>query len=159
LDQGCPNHTFGGVFYTPIWGTSSWSMTLIFSTQVEEVKIGPRNFLGVRIFSDGFKTGLQRKNFIPGLWATKKTYKYEISQGASHHQYRTSEFYSSSLVNWLSFYLKFYRKNLEFPTFYDSPSNNIFHRFQENISSRMKYKKLSFHCLLLNIHEIYISGN
>jgi hypothetical protein len=70
--------------------------------------------------------GLQRKNFTPGLWATGKTYESEISRGASHHQYRTSEFYSYSLVYWLmSYYFKFSRKNLEFPTFCDSPTNDV----------------------------------
>jgi hypothetical protein len=42
-------------------------MTLKFGTQVEEVKIGLRDFFGVRIFSGGFKIGLQGKNFTPGL--------------------------------------------------------------------------------------------
>jgi hypothetical protein len=65
--QGCPNHTFGGIFYTRIWGIFSWYMTLKFGTQVEEVKIGSRNFFGVRIISGGFKMGLQRKNFTPGF--------------------------------------------------------------------------------------------
>ncbi len=89
------------VFYTRIWGTSSLNMTLKFGKQVEEVKIGPRNFFEVRIFSGGFKMGLQRKKFTPGLWATGKTYKAEILQGASHHQYRTSEFYSAKLsIGW-----------------------------------------------------------
>jgi hypothetical protein len=48
----------GGVIYTRIWSTSSWNMALKFDTQVEEVKIGPRNFFGVRIFTGGFKMEL-----------------------------------------------------------------------------------------------------
>jgi hypothetical protein len=35
-------------------------MILKFETQVGEVKIGPRNFFRVRIFSGGFIMGLQR---------------------------------------------------------------------------------------------------
>jgi hypothetical protein len=42
-------------------------MTLKLGTQIEEVKIGPWNFFEVRIFSGGFKMGLQRKNFTSGL--------------------------------------------------------------------------------------------
>ncbi len=45
LIQGCPNHTFGGVFLHPDLRYFQLKYDLKFDTQVEEVKIGLRNFL------------------------------------------------------------------------------------------------------------------
>jgi hypothetical protein len=66
IDQGCPNHTFEGVFLHPDlryfqlkYDSDIW--------QVKETKKDPRNFFGARVFSGGFKMGHQSKNFTPGF--------------------------------------------------------------------------------------------
>ncbi len=83
--------------------------------------------------------GLQRKNFACGLWARGKTYKSDlILQGASHHQYRTSEFISGKLINWLSFYLNFSGKSLKFPIFVIRLLT-MFFWFEENIQLNLYY--------------------
>ncbi len=63
----------------------------------------PSEFFWGRDLFWWLQNGAPKKYFTPGLWATGKTYKSEISQRASHHQYRTSEFYSAKLANWLSY--------------------------------------------------------
>jgi hypothetical protein len=42
-------------------------MILKIATQVKKVKRGPQNFVGVRIFSGGFRMGLQRDLVVPGF--------------------------------------------------------------------------------------------
>jgi hypothetical protein len=42
-------------------------MILKFGTQVKDVKRGPGNFFEVRIFSGGFRIGLQRNLVVPGF--------------------------------------------------------------------------------------------
>jgi hypothetical protein len=96
--QTCPNMAFGGSFGFSNWGTSSPDMTLKFGTQIKEVKRGTRNFFGVRIVSGGFSMRHQRNLVASGIWATGKTYKVEILQGAFLVQFRSSEFYSFYLL-------------------------------------------------------------
>jgi hypothetical protein len=95
INQTCPNVAFGGSSDFSNWGTSSPDMTLKFGTQIKEVKRGPRNFFGVRIFSGDFSMRLQRNLVASGFWATGKTYKAEILHTAFLVQFRTSEFYSA----------------------------------------------------------------
>jgi hypothetical protein len=57
--------------------------------------------------------GLQRNLVKRGFWATGKRFEAEILQRASLIHFRTSEFYSAWLVNWLSFKLNFSRTSPE----------------------------------------------
>ncbi len=94
LHQACANLVPRGSCGPSVWGTSRQDMILKFGTQVKDVKWDPRNFFWVRIFSGGFRMGLQRDIVVPGFWATGKWWEAEILQAASLIQSRTSKFYS-----------------------------------------------------------------
>ncbi len=110
----------------------------IWHTDYSEAKWGSQNFFGVRIFSGGFKMGLQRKLVACLFWATGKTHKAQILQGASLYQYRTSEFYSAWLVNRLSLNFHFSRKSQDYTI--SLILLTIFFRFQENFKKRLNFK-------------------
>ncbi len=100
----------------------------------------PNEALGIFLGLDHF-WWLQSNSLACLFWATGKTYIAKILQEASLIQYRTSEFNSAWLFNWLSINFDFSRKSRNY-TISLIRLLRIFFRFQEKL---MKYIKSSFH--------------
>ncbi len=74
---------------------------------------------------NGYPLQCSADSHARGLETNGKTYKSEIWQGASFIHFRSSEFYSANLANWLCFNSHFSRTTPETSTFYNSPTNDI----------------------------------